>query len=289
MIALRRAGEGDIPAMRAFLERHAEIAMFPLANLLNEGLAQAGADNAPRSLHAWIAAPDPVTGMVAITDEGMLLPVLPSDVAGHWDAAAPVLRDRRAIGICGAAGPARAGLARLGLSDAIGSPNRDEPHFALDLDRMEVPDMAGFIVMAPIDSDRPLLESWRRAYHAEALLTPAAQIETAARRDISNWLARDAIRVLLHEGEVVSMAGLNAEAGDIVQVGGVYTPPALRGRGLARRAVAGVLRDRQMRGARRAVLFAASDAAARAYVALGFRRIGDYTLAVFDQPREIAP
>ena len=61
----------------------------------------------------------------------------------------------------------------------------------------------------------------------------------------------------------------------MVQVGGVYTPPDLRGRGHARRALALHL---AASGAERATLFSASAMAARAYRAVGFRQIGDWTL-----------
>jgi predicted GNAT family acetyltransferase len=72
-----------------------------------------------------------------------------------------------------------------------------------------------------------------------------------------------------------------------VQVGGVWTPPARRGRGYARAAVAGSLLDARARGVTRGVLFTAQEnrPAQRAYEALGFQVVGDYGLLGFSEPQ----
>ncbi len=86
----------------------------------------------------------------------------------------------------------------------------------------------------------------------------------------------------------LAMTGFNARLPDIVQVGGVYTPPDLRGRGHARRAVALHLAAARDAGIRRATLFSGSDMASRAYRSIGFRQIGDWTLLIF-RNKEVAP
>jgi predicted GNAT family acetyltransferase len=69
---------------------------------------------------------------------------------------------------------------------------------------------------------------------------------------------------------------------DIVQIGGVWTPPEFRGRGYARSVVAGSRVAAGKHGVRRAALFAdpANPAARAAYLALGFRIVGDYGLVL---------
>jgi predicted GNAT family acetyltransferase len=84
------------------------------------------------------------------------------------------------------------------------------------------------------------------------------------------------------------VAGFNATLPEIVQIGGVYTPAALRGKGYARRAVALHLAEARAAGVARAVLFAANDAAARAYQAIGFRRADPFTLFLLATPTRIA-
>ena len=88
-----------------------------------------------------------------------------------------------------------------------------------------------------------------------------------------HWLLEDA-------GQLAAYTAFNARLPDIVQVGGVWTPPPLRGRGYARRAVAGSLLEARSGGTGRAILFTSSSQAARAYQALGFERTGEYGLLI---------
>ncbi len=68
-----------------------------------------------------------------------------------------------------------------------------------------------------------------------------------------------------------------------MQVGGVFTPPEERGRGVARAAVAGSLRHAAGHGAHRSLLFTGEEnvPARRAYEALGYEAIGDYGILLF--------
>ena len=79
-------------------------------------------------------------------------------------------------------------------------------------------------------------------------------------------------------------SAFNAALPDCVQVGGVFTPPPLRGRGFGRAVVAGTLLLARERGVERSVLFTGPDnaPAQTAYRALGYRDIGDYGLVLFD-------
>lgn len=109
-------------------------------------------------------------------------------------------------------------------------------------------------------------------------MTPAAPAYKAGARVVesyAHYLAAGS-HVALMAGDIpLAMTGFNAQIADMVQVGHVYTPPARRGRGHARRAVALHL---AASGVRRATLFSANGAAARAYRATGFRQIGDWAL-----------
>ena len=75
----------------------------------------------------------------------------------------------------------------------------------------------------------------------------------------------------------------NARLADTVQIGGVWTPRALRGRGHARAVAGGSLLAARAAGVSRAVLFTPerNHAAQRAYESLGFRPIGDYSVIIF--------
>ena len=82
----------------------------------------------------------------------------------------------------------------------------------------------------------------------------------------------------------MAMGALNARAGDAVQIGGVYVAPEHRGKGLAGQLVISHLAELKAKGIRRAILFAASSAAERAYAGIGFRRIGFFRVALLARP-----
>jgi predicted GNAT family acetyltransferase len=90
------------------------------------------------------------------------------------------------------------------------------------------------------------------------------------------------VRVALVDGRLVSLAAFNAVMPEIVQIGGIYTPPGQRGRGYARAAIAALPLDAHQRGVERAVLFAGNPSAIRCYERLGFRRVGDFGLVLLD-------
>jgi predicted GNAT family acetyltransferase len=92
--------------------------------------------------------------------------------------------------------------------------------------------------------------------------------------------------VLEVDGAPVAYRQFNATLPEVVQVGGVWTPPSLRSRGYARAVVAGSLLAARAEGARRGVLFTGEEnvAAQRAYAAIGFRRVGDWGLLFLARP-----
>jgi predicted GNAT family acetyltransferase len=98
---------------------------------------------------------------------------------------------------------------------------------------------------------------------------------------VDGQIADGNLWVAFESDRPVSMSAFNATLPDIVQIGGVYTPPALRGRGYAKVAVAGSLIAARQRGVSRAVLFTDNPSAARSYEAVGFTRIGNYGVVLF--------
>lgn len=133
--------------------------------------------------------------------------------------------------------------------------------------------------------DLAVAAAWRVDYSIEALGSqPGAALEQEARASIEReigrgnlWLLRDA------DGAPLAMSALNARLPDRVQVGGVFTPPALCGRGHGGDVVAGQLLELRAESVVRAVLFTGDDnePARRAYQRLGFARVGDYHLILF--------
>jgi len=137
------------------------------------------------------------------------------------------------------------------------------------------------VAVAPRPEERDTLVAWRVAYNIETMGATdsadhrrrTAEFLDAQIDEGNDWVAVDA-------GAPVSLSAINASLPDIVQLGGIYTPPELRGRGHAKAAVAASLVAARERGASRAVLFTKNPSAARTYEALGFRRVGDYSLVL---------
>lgn len=261
----------------AFLAPHAPYAMFPLNNLVQFGMA-GGSDLA---VTCWLSRDaGQITDVMTVCDNGMALPFLPS---ADYAAALRAIADRGVIGIIGPRDHVR-GLQAAGFAGLRCTLDRDEPHFLLDLDQMVIPDGPGDL-RALGDAPRDVMLAWMTAYEVEGLNTPADQAAARAATALATYLRRDSHRVLMADGVPLAMTGFNAQLPDIVQVGGVYTPPNLRGQGYARRAVALHLAQAAGQGVTRATLFAGCPAAARAYQAIGFVRIGEWTILLFDGPQ----
>jgi GNAT superfamily N-acetyltransferase len=270
---MRRATEADRPAVEAFLVARAVTSMFPLTNLARHGMD----GDHDRAMRFWLCGgPDGLTDAVGITREGM---VLPSCDGTPWAKAARALSGRDILGVMGASAQARPLIAALGLDGAATELDEDEPQFLLDLGTLVVPDGPG--VLRPLSQvDRSLMVAWRRDASIEALGVPPAEAGARAAADIDRFLGEETHRVLVGPQGPLALTGFNAEAAGLVQVGAVYTPPALRSRGHARRAVALHLAEARARGMRQATLFTASAAAVRAYRAIGFHEVGAWTLFI---------
>ena len=125
---------------------------------------------------------------------------------------------------------------------------------------------------------------WRVAYSIEALaIADGPDLAATSRVEIDRLQREGSQWIVLDGGRPVSYSAFNARLPDIVQVGGVWTPPEMRGRGYGRAAVAGSLLDARAAGVDRAVLFTGEEngPARAAYEALGFRIVGDYALVIF--------
>lgn len=270
-----RASQADLPQITAFLHQHDTRAMFPLSNLSRYGLD----DDAPRSSRIWVARKDgAISDVMTVTMEGMAMPLLPS---ANYAEAASVTAGLPLIGIIGPADHARGLEAALNLQSAASSLNRDEPQMALSLAEMTVPDGIGKIVPLA-HAPQTTIKDWMADYQRGALQTPENDVQKRVDGSYGFYLANESHVVLMDGDTPLAMTGFNARLPEIVQIGGVYTPPALRGKGYARRALALHLSQVKSMGVKRATLFSASEMAERSYAGIGFQRIGFWTLLLFE-------
>lgn len=275
-----RATLADRAKVEAFLNRHAPYAMFPLANLANHGM-KGGHKHA---VTFWYAEKGgQISDVLTVTDSGTVMPFLPS---GDYAAAASVLHGQTAIGMIGPRDQTRALQSTLGLADAPAPLDHDEPHYALNLANLTIPDGPG--ALFPLQTAlADTIQKWMIDYDVEALNSTPEDAATRIPAEYAGRIAADSHRVLMDGDTPLAKTGFNAQLPDIVQIGGVYTPPALRGRQHVRRAVALHLAQARANGVTRATLFSASDMANRAYQSLGFERIGDWTLLFFKEPQAV--
>jgi len=278
---------GDEERLEQFLAAHRDTSMFLRSNARRAGLVYEGA--AYQAVHVGAFQGDRLTGVAAHAWNGMMLfqaPDGPEAVATLARACA----ERSGRPVTGFAGPlaqVKAGRAALGLADAPAAMDGCEWLYAMDLAGIIVPaslQNGSIVCRPPLAGEHELLCEWRFDYEIETLGSPDSE-ETRQRstafldRQIADgdvWVATD----VAAGPAPVSLAAFNAALPDIVQLGGIYTPPALRGRGYAKAAVAHSLLVARERGASRAVLFTENPSAARSYEAVGFRRTGDYSLVL---------
>jgi ribosomal protein S18 acetylase RimI-like enzyme len=281
---LRLLRPGDEAALDGFLAGHADTSMFLRANARSAGLA----DQGEPMQDTYVAAleGDCIAGVAAHCWNGMVLVQAP---AGHAPAVAREAVRRSGRAVTGFSGPwdqVVAARRALGLAAAPTARDSRDELYVLDLARLAVPPelaAGGVRCRHPEPGELELLVDWRVRFAVEALgATDRPELHRASRADVRLHHARGSDWVLLAGAAPVSYSVFNAMLPEIVQIGGVWTPPELRGRGYARSVVAGSLLAARKQGVNRAVLFADPlNAAARAaYVALGFGIVGDYGLVL---------
>jgi GNAT superfamily N-acetyltransferase len=253
---------------------------------LRSNARRAGLDfNGQHAQAQYMAAfrDEAVVAVVAHAWTGMLLVQAPEQVEAL--ARACVAASARVVsGFSGPLEQVCRARAALGLAEAPAQVDFEDRLYALELSELVVPPAlasAAVQCRAPRPEERELLVSWRVAYNVErlgAVDSPAQRTQAATFLD--RQIADGNAWVLVDNGELVSLSAFNASLPDIVQLGGIYTPPALRGRGYAKCAVAGALLVARERGASRAVLFTQNPSAARSYEGVGFQSIGDFGLVL---------
>ena len=284
-IEVRQLSAGDAPALETFLGRHADNSMFLRSNARAAGLGYHG-----RPLEAeYVAAfaGERIVAVAAHAWNGMVLVQAPRiDHVAAVARAAVAPSGRPVAGITGPADQVAAARSALGFEGRPAAKFGREELFALDLADLLVPVPLAegrWICRRPREDELDLAAAWRVGFLIEALHhsggsdlrdQAAAEVRQAHQRQV-DWMLLDAARP-------VAYSIFNAALPDIVQVGGVWTPPELRGRGYGRAVVAGSLLDARGRGVTRAVLFAEREDAKRAYRGLGFTALGEYGLLLFE-------
>jgi ribosomal protein S18 acetylase RimI-like enzyme len=283
-LEIRPLGLGDELALEAFLKGHADSSMFLRSNARAAGLEYEGKPLQADYVAAF--AGERIVGVAAHCWNGMVLLQAPRGDQLAAVARAAVAHSGRAV--TGISGPAeQVAAARTALElDARPAPKFGrEELFALGLPDLVVPAPLAdgrWTSRPPRHDELDLVTGWRVDFMVEALHRAAgAGLRDEAAAEVRMLHERKLDWLLLDAGRPVAFSAFNAALPDIVQVGGVWTPPELRGRSYGRAVVAGSLLDARARGVTRAVLFAEREDAKRAYRGLGFSIVGEYGLLLF--------
>jgi uncharacterized protein len=279
---LAQLGPGDEAELERFLLAHADSSMFLRANARAAGLVDRGEPLQATYVAARVGGA--IVAVAAHTWNGMVIMQGSLDAVGDAACAAVERTGRAVNGFSGPYAQVVAARTALGLADKPAALDSREDLFALALDQLRVPPPLAdgrWSCRHPVEEDRVEVGRWVFEYQIEALgAEPTPEREEEARKRFapsdSGWL-------LVVDGERVAMSGFSAQLPDAVQIKGVYTPRALRGRGYARAVVAGSLLDARARGVQRSILFTPQQnhAARAAYLALGYRVVGEYGLVLF--------
>ena len=185
----------------------------------------------------------------------------------------------------------RAALDEMNIaSDAL---QLDEPEYlySLRLSDLKVPpklqsgEWQGRLMQT---DDVELMTRWRVGFSLETMgETESPALWQQMRDGVERYFLRLGRVWILEAGDQpVATSAFNTTTAEIVQVGGVWTPPELRRRGYGRAAVAASLLAVRNEGAHKAILFTGEEniPAQKAYEGLGFTHIGDYRITLLKEP-----
>jgi ribosomal protein S18 acetylase RimI-like enzyme len=275
---------GDEAALDAFLGRYPDSSMHLRSNLRRVGLVDGTAPHQGTYVAAFDGAA--ILGVVAHFWNGMVVIQAPD----HAEALAPqavAASGRRVVGLLGPGEQVTRAQRALDLAGGEAIEDSTDDLFALDLAALQVPAAlaAGCVaVRRPAVTELALITEWSVSFNCEALgFAESGELQRRCAEHMTRLQCDNAHFVLEAAGVPVAYAAFNARLPDAVQIGGVWTPPSLRGRGYARNVVAGALVAARSAGVKRAVLFTENDnaAAQSAYRSLGFVKIGDYGIVIF--------
>jgi GNAT superfamily N-acetyltransferase len=280
-VNIRILDDSDFSKLEAFLDGHRDSSMFLRANALRVGLVYR--DVPLHALYTGVFDGENIIGVVAHAWSGMVLLQSPGEI-DELARKCILWSGRKVTGFAGPANQVRRARIALALADAPTKMAEDEWLYALDLSELKIPaalKSGEIICRPPLPEERDLLWRWRSAYDIETLGSADSQeTRTRSAANLDRQIADGNAWVALRNGKPVSLSAFNATLPDVVQLGGIYTPPEHRGRCYARASVAASLIAARQRGASRAVLFTGNPSAARSYEAVGFRRLGDYGLVL---------
>lgn len=279
---------GDEAALEAFALPRIESSMFLLGNMRMSGLT----DNGRPYTGTYAAAfdGDEIVGAVAHFWNANLIVQSPVEYLRDLWQTAVFASNRPILGIIGLGAQVEFALKSLEIEPDLIQIDDVENLYTLNLTDLIVPEALanGHLQGHRAESDDlDCLAQWRVEYNIEELAEKdSPELRHATRVDMVRYMHEGRVWILKKNGSPAAMTAFNVVTTEAVQVGGVYTPPANRSKGYARTAVAASLLDARNEGVQTGILFTGIEnyPAQKAYIALGFKRIGDYRITLLKRP-----
>lgn len=288
---MRKLRAGEEEKLEVFLSKYAQTSMFLRSNCEAVGLEYKDERYHGEYLASFDKSEN-VQGVLAHYWNGNVIVQAPDDNVLHQLINA--FKNRVSRPVAGVLGPGKQGkivIKSLGLSQKAFAVEHNEALYALDLDKLNVPDSLNrehCQIIEVGEIGRNVLKQWIRAYQIEALgAEDNKELDLIVENRVERTISEKSCWGLLIDGVPVSLSGFNSRLPDMVQIGPVWTPPEYRSLGYARTVVALTLEKAKEEGVKKAILFTNDPAAIKAYEAIGFEKIGHYCLALLKQPCKI--
>jgi predicted GNAT family acetyltransferase len=248
---------GDEPALEAFLLPRIDSSMFLLGNMRAAGLLDHG--QRLQGTYAAIFQHGQIAGVAAhFWNKNIVFQAPLLHVADLCQAVANA-SGRSIGGLIGPNPQVAVAKEHLGINSIHIQLDEVENLYALDLAQLEVPQLlrSGRVIGRRIRAtDIDQVTEWRVGFSIEALgEEDTARLWAGCRNAIERGLREQTVWVLEDRGRLLACTAFNTTIKEAVQVGGVWTPPELRGQGYARAVVAASLLDARTEGVEKAILF----------------------------------
>lgn len=273
----------DQGRLEQFLSQHVETSMFLLSNLRATGIKDGDAPY--QGTYYALFERGSITGVIAHYWNGVII----SQAKDRIEQLTETLTRTKKRAIKGILGPASQverirSVARIDNSLV----QMDEPEilFALELSQLKIPDSLAsgeFIGRLMMIEELDLVSEWAKDYAIETLgEADSSELRRSVRLETERYLTEDRTWILEHGGIPVARSAINAALAEIIQIGGVWTPPEFRGRGYGRAVVAATLIAAREKGVKTAILFTGNTNvnARKVYTSLGFKKIGDFRIVL---------
>jgi ribosomal protein S18 acetylase RimI-like enzyme len=292
-LAWRRAGRADLPALRTFLEADEAARVGFSGRLLIEKPFSARELKLPSPLRGsvWISEAESlgtINGALLCHPSRLAFPVFPAYSAKQGRDLALLTSSFAPASALGLASDVERYEAALALSPrarvAYKLMSRPLPSHEAISRNAPIPAYPGLSIRPALFADLEALVILQEAYEREEVLTPIHSFNLAAcRASLARALERQLVYVAEEGGVLVGKACTNARGFGSDQIGGVYTLPERRGRGVARSLVSALLYELAAAGRGSSLFVKPTNASARAlYLGLGFEDVGDYRADYFE-------